>query len=181
MNYKVIYELELGAIQYQLLIIPISIIFFGFLLARLIKKFGFKTPLEFVGIKPLISSDLRGRFIAYLITGFGFIVLIVLLIKIPIAIIEKKEIKNAIANGQIQVVEGKVEYYYPLDINNSTSESWEIGGVVFNYSDYNKFYGYHATSKLSEVLNGNNQYMRISYYKLKGENLILKIEELINY
>ena len=33
MNFKVIYELELGTIQYQVLIIPIAIMFFGILLA----------------------------------------------------------------------------------------------------------------------------------------------------
>jgi hypothetical protein len=181
MNYKVIYELELGTIQYQILIIPIAIIFFGLLWARLIKKYGFKSPLEFLGIKPLINPVLANRLGGKIIAGFGFIVLVALLIKIPIEIIDKKEIKNALTNGEIRVIEGKINNYYSSDKTHSDFESWEIDGIEFKNSDYDDSYGYHQSSKLNEIIKGNNQYLRISYYNLKDENIILKIEELIDY
>ena len=87
---------------------------------------------------------------------------------------------NAYRSGQYEVVEGYVENFDPLSKNEKGSESFEINGVQFTYSDTKVITGYHNTNKNGGVITGNGQYLKIGYiyYNDSYGNIIVYIEEL---
>jgi len=181
MDYKTLYEIDFGNYQFQLILIPIVIIFIGIISARLIKRNGFSLPSWIPRFYSQGFLNNYTRFFSILVTLFGFIFLIVFLIKIPISIIDKNEIKNAIEDGNVMIVKGKVTGYSPVSDSNVDSEKFSINNVNFEYSENEDTYGYHTTTNQNKIIKENGQDLKITYYRFKGKNIILKIEELINY
>lgn len=87
---------------------------------------------------------------------------------------------NAYRSGQYEIVEGYVENFDPLSEEEKGSESFEINGVRFFYSDTKIITGYHNTKKNGGVITGNGQYLKIGYiyYNDSYGNIIVYIEEL---
>ena len=181
MDYKTLYEIDLGNYQLVMVIIPITFLFLGVFTARQIKKYGFSPPFGFLKLHSQGFINNYTRFFSIMVAFFGFIILIVFFIKIPISIMDKKEIKDALENGNVMVVNGKVIEFMPAKNINVDSESFRINDVKFEYSEYEDIYGYHTTSKHNKIIKENGQDLRITYYRLKGKIIILKIEEPINY
>ena len=181
MGYKVLYEIEFGNLQLQVIMIPIVLIFLGLIGARIIKKYGFSVPRWFPKFYSQTFLNNYTRFLSMLVALFGVIVLVVLLIKIPMTLFERKELKDAIASRNVMTVEGKIYNFSPAIDGERDTESFLIDGVKFKYSDYDDSYGYHKTSKQNGVIKGDGQYLRITYCSLKGKKIILKIEKIINY
>lgn len=181
MDYKTLYEIDFGYYQLSLIIIPIAIILMGVLAARLIKKYGFTLPIGFPKLFPQGFLNIYTRFFSILVAFFGLIVLIAFLIKIPLSIMEKKEIKDAMKKGKVIVVTGEVNGFSPARDINVDTEKFSINNVQFEYSEFEDIYGYHTTSEQNKIIKGNGQNLRITYYRFKGKKIILKIEELTNY
>ena len=82
-------------------------------------------------------------------------------------------------NGEYETVEGVVEEFDPMPAEGHKLESFVIGGVRFEYSDYRDQPGYHRTKSHQGVITGNGQRLRIRYTWTQSHgNVILYIEEL---
>ena len=82
-------------------------------------------------------------------------------------------------NGEYETVEGVVERFDPMPAEGHKHESFVIGGVRFEYSDFRAQPGYHKTKSHQGVITGNGQRLRIRYTWTQSHgNVILYIEEL---
>ena len=86
-------------------------------------------------------------------------------------------------SGNYQIVEGYVENFHPMPSEGHDSESFDINGVHFSYSDYSIMFGYHNAKSKGGVITGDGQYLKIGYihYDTKYDtygNVIVYIEEL---
>lgn len=91
---------------------------------------------------------------------------------------EYNSIVELIEEGKTKTIEGKVEHFKPIDLNNHDSlESFEIKGVKFSYSDYHRISGYHHSCELGGVICKDSEVM-ITYYSNGSINYIVRIENL---
>lgn len=181
MDFEVLYKLDFGSFQWQVLLIPISLIILGIYAIRLIKRYGFKHPMQVLGFFPDLNFSMFGKFFAFLFAFFGFIILIGLLVRIPIDLIERIKVKDKIENNDFKITEGRVEHFSSSSGLGNEYESFEINGVLFSFSNSEDFYGYSKTSTKGGIINSNGQYFRISYYYMDGRNIIFKIEGVKNH
>lgn len=94
---------------------------------------------------------------------------------------EYNKIVAMMEKGETQSLEGKIEQYKPIDIDNHASvESFYLNGVRFAYSDYHRIKGYHHACKLGGAICKDNQQVKIEYYTNDNLNYIVKIETLEN-
>jgi hypothetical protein len=181
MRYITLFEIDLGLTPFFILLIPISIIIVAIVSMRVIKLYGFKHPLDSIHLSPIIKSSNYVRFISFLSAGFGVIVLITILIKLPSKIIERKMILSAIESGEIKTIEGRICDLKTTSDLQGDFESFNIDGVDFKYSANDDSYGYHRTSNQDGLIKQNDQLIRISYCNSDGGKIILKIEAIENY
>ncbi len=175
MEFEVLYQLEFGSFQWEIFIFPLIFIFLGFYALRIIKRYGFRHPMQSLGFFPNMDFTMFGKFFAFLFTFFGVIGLIGLLVTITIELTEQRKVKDIIENQDYIIVEGRVVNFSPSDSMDNVHKSFEISGVKFKYSDYD------YTLKKRGVIKSNGQYFRISYFFMDGENIIWKIEGIKNH
>ena len=114
------------------------------------------------------------------ITITSLAILISLLVAIS-QYIEYKQIVALIEKKDIQVEQGKIAQYQPIDLSNHGSfETFSINGVKFAYSDYHRISGYHHACINGGLICEEGQEIRVSYYTKKEINYIIKLEILNN-
>lgn len=81
--------------------------------------------------------------------------------------------------GEYETVEGQVENFVPMPKEGKGSESFDLGGVHFEYSDNCLITGYHNAKVNGGVIRRDGQRLRIGYvwYEPYG-NVIVSIEEI---
>ena len=86
----------------------------------------------------------------------------------------------AYKSGDYEIVEGYVENFDPMPPEGHKTESFDINGVHFSYTDYRVMTGYHNAKSMGGVITGNGQYLKIGYifYDSSHGNVIVYIEEL---
>ena len=93
--------------------------------------------------------------------------------------IEYKQIVEQIKKGDVEIQQGKISEYKPIDLSNHGSlESFSINGVKFAYSDYHRISGYHHACVNGGLICEEGQEIRISYYTKNNINYIIKIDAL---
>ncbi len=93
--------------------------------------------------------------------------------------IEYKQIVEQIKKGDVEIQQGKISEYKPIDLSNHGSlESFSINGVKFAYSDYHRISGYHHACVNGGLICEEGQEIRISYYTKNNINYIIKIDTL---
>lgn len=108
--------------------------------------------------------------------GLGVITLLFSSFAAVVSYLEFQEIVEIIESDQIQVVEGKVSNYKPLDLEDHSSvESFTINEIGFSYSDYHQLAGYHHACSLGGIICKNDQQVKLTYYTKKGINYIVRI------
>ena len=91
-----------------------------------------------------------------------------------------KTVTEAYKSGKYQIVEGYVENFDPMPPEGHNTESFDIDGVHFFYSDYTVMTGYHNAKSKGGVITGDGQYLKIGYvhYGSSYGNVIVYIEAL---
>ena len=90
--------------------------------------------------------------------------------------IEYKQIVEQIKKGDVEIQQGKISEYKPIDLSNHGSlESFSINGVKFAYSDYHRISGYHHACVNGGLICEEGQEIRISYYTKNNINYITLI------
>ena len=111
---------------------------------------------------------------------FGFIfsgfASIMLLLTVPNEIANWNRTQKIFANKEYKVIEGEIHDFHPMPYSGHEDERFTVKGVLFEYSDYSRFYGFNNTSSHGGPLKENGQQVRLSYITVYGENRILKIE-----
>ncbi len=93
--------------------------------------------------------------------------------------IEYKQIVEQIKKGDVEIQQGKISEYKPIDLSNHGSlESFSINGVKFAYSDYHRISGYHHACVNGGLICEEGQEIRISYYTKNNINYIIKLDTL---
>ena len=82
----------------------------------------------------------------------------------------------AYRNGDYEVIEGPVENLKPRPREGHAAESFEVGGVLFEYP-IGYTYCYDKTYYEGGVFRWEGKNVRIGYITYKGDNLIVRIEE----
>ena len=84
---------------------------------------------------------------------------------------------KAYRSGDYEIVEGYVENYVPMPKGGHALESFNVGGVYFEYSENSAVCGYSQTEPYGGVIR-NGQYLKIGYvYHPSYGNIIVYIEE----
>lgn len=111
---------------------------------------------------------------------FGFIfsgfALIMLLLAVPCSIANRNKTKEIYENKEYKIIEGVIENFHPMLNSGHNSESFNVDGVYFEYSDFLLQYEFNKTASHGGPLKRNGQEVRLSYITVNGENRILKIE-----
>ena len=89
------------------------------------------------------------------------------------------EKRSALANNQVNVVEGYVENYHPQPLGGHDTERFEINGVSFEYSNFEITNGYNTPACYGGVITENGQHLLIKYViEFDGSNTILFIQKI---
>mgnify|MGYP001618321442 CR=1 FL=1 len=115
-------------------------------------------------------------FFGYIFTGMATLFLIIALVKIPQIISNDRDFRKMIESKNYNIVEGETENFSPMPKGKNGNESFTVNGISFEYCDYIMRKGFNKTSINNGLITKNGQKVRISYYTLDNENLILKIE-----
>ena len=157
-----LYRLEFGWIELIKSVLPYIVISMGFLFFAIKywkeKRIGFRVlSVLFV----VISTALLFLF------AFNFLGHISIY----------KEYNSVIVNRTYQTVSGPVENFKPADSNGKGEEVFSIDGVVFSYTYFEDYIGYHEVSTKGGVVTNNEQLLTINYiYDSELErNVILEI------
>lgn len=115
-------------------------------------------------------------FFGYIFTGMASLFLIIALVKIPHIISNDRDFRKVIESKNYNIAEGETENFSPMSQGENGKESFTVDGIPFEYCDYIVRKGFNKTSINNGPITKNGQKVRISYYTLDTENLILKIE-----
>ena len=89
------------------------------------------------------------------------------------------EKRSALANNQVNVVEGYVENYHPQPLGGHDTERFEINGVSFEYSNFEITNGYNTPACYGGVITENGQHLLSKYViESDGSNTILFIQKI---
>ena len=89
------------------------------------------------------------------------------------------EKRNALANNQVNVIEGYTENYHPRPFTGHDTEHFEINGVRFEYPKSATINGYDIPACHGGVITQNGQHLLIKYVtESDGSNTILFIQRL---
>ena len=91
-----------------------------------------------------------------------------------------QNIVAAYEEGQYMTVEGYVEDFIPMPAQGHGTETFQINGIPFSYSDNSALQGYNNTKVFGGVISGNGQHLKIRYiyYEPWDCNVIVYIEEI---
>ncbi len=125
--------------------------------------------------KGIFTGDIKA--IKKLLIGGAFIAMPILFMAIFLGsqISGASKAKQIMEKGKFKIVEGKPENYHPMPKEGHDQESFDIGGVHFEYSDFILKFGYSNAASLGGVIRPDNYY-RITYYEEPYNNAIIKIE-----
>lgn len=164
----VLYEAT-SKFDFSILSIPLILILFMSVFPFIIKKSyegkDIKFNMEFVK--------------SFCLVGIVFAVVFSLVVLIIQANMYNKTVV-AYSKGEYQIVEGYVENFNPMPYEGHARESFEINGVVFEYSDYKIQPGYNNTKSHGGVIKENGQHLKIGYVYLNEThgNIIVYIEQI---
>ena len=167
MEYTTIYEITFGSSNLFHLIgiflFALTGFGFSFYIKRSDKKFSMLRQFKI--------------FFGYMLGGIALIMLIFMIVNIPGIVSSEREIKEKIENQNFLIAEGKVENFIYNPESMKVFESFMVGNVKFDYSEYVTNYGsFPDISEESEPLLANGQEVRVSYIVSGNEKLIMKIE-----
>lgn len=83
---------------------------------------------------------------------------------------------NALSEKTYSIVEGITEKFDPMPYTGHKNESFEVKGILFEYTDYEATDGFKNTCSHGGPICRNGQKVRITYTKNYGGNRILKLE-----
>lgn len=128
--------------------------------------------------QPSADAGRRGRSRLPLYLGGAFVCVCALLI-LHGQLDMHRAVVGAWQRGTYETVEGQVENFVPMPKEGKGSESFDLGGVYFEYSDNRLITGYHNAKVNGGVIRRNGQRLRIGYvwYEPYG-NVIVSIEEI---
>ena len=164
----VLYEAT-SKFDFSILSIPLILILFMSVFPFIIKKSyegkDIKLNMEFVK--------------SFCLVGIVFAVVFSLVVLIIQVNMYNKTVV-AYSKGEYQIVEGYVENFNPMPYEGHARESFEINGVVFEYSDYKIQPGYNNTKSHGGVIKENGQHLKIGYVYLNEThgNIIVYIEQI---
>ena len=115
-------------------------------------------------------------FFGYTLGGFATLFLIIAMVKMPKIISNERDFRKMIESRNYNIVEGETENFIPMPKGENGKESFKVNGIPFEYCDYIITKGFHQTSLNNGPIRKNGQQVRITYYTIDNENLILKIE-----
>ncbi len=170
---NVLYELNFDWIESFVLIIPL-VLGLGFF-------FMFKW---YPAQNPGTNQKGSGGYVGYVVPKWvGWIVgafAICLFVLSTVAhIVDYQEKKDVLDNNQVLVVEGIVENYHAMPIEGHDVEHFEIGGIYFEYTNFEVLNGYNTPACYGGVIKENGQCLKIKYIEDDiGNNIILYIEEI---
>lgn len=94
-------------------------------------------------------------------------------------IILNSDLHIAMRNGNYKTVEGTVENYIPMPEEGHKQESFDVGGVHFEFSDYSlTIQGYHNAASHGGAIRPN-LHVRIKYYQNYYEKRILAGNDIV--
>lgn len=113
-----------------------------------------------------------------MVLWFSLIVVtsIVSIITIFATLKSRLKTRNDFYNKSYSIVEGKVENFDPMPAEGHKSESFDLQGIHFEYSDYNPSYSFNNSASHGGPIWGDGQELRIGYVQENRKNYILKIE-----
>lgn len=127
------------------------------------------------------KNTTRGHRINLCICSFGLVMtLLVCGIVITSQIDMYQNIVVAYEEGRYMTVEGYVEDFIPMPAQGHATETFQINGIPFSYSDNSALQGYNNTKVFGGVISGNGQHLKIRYiyYEPWDCNVIVYIEEI---
>ena len=168
----VLYELHFGNILAlsMPLIMTVFLILFPVIAEKMPREKG--AEMSPVGRRIFHSCCLGGSLFV------GLIAAVILITEIS----GYSQLADAYNRGEYEIVEGYVENYDTTHPRGGPTESFEINGVYFAYSEYEIHQGYRKDKAHGGVISGNGQYLKIGYVNTysNGErrNIIVYIEEV---
>ena len=160
MEYITVYEIENNFFPYYILIPTLLLIVFGFLAYKSIKlKYN--------------------KFISVLLTIITIFSTTLCITSIYNYYNIKTNIVDSYFAGEYLTVEGTIENFDPLSLNENGTESFEVNGIEFRYSDSALDYiGYKSTLTECGVITNNGQKVRIRYVynDTYDMNIVLKLD-----
>ena len=166
MEYKVVYEYAFPGTN-LIHIIPLTLFaLLGFGVAYYLRR----------KFKSFSLGRQYNLFVAYVVGGVASLIMFLTLLKAPSIIREEKQFKELVATESYDVVVGKTADYALNEYSGQFFESFNVGGINFEYSDYVSKLGFHKTAKSGGPINGNGLQVRISYVSRDSINFILKLE-----
>ena len=128
------------------------------------------------------EKTIRGHKVNLFIYSFGLVLsLLVCGIVITSQIDMYENIVAAYEEGRYVTVEGYVEDFTPMPAEGHAHETFQINGILFDYSDNTALQGYNNTKVYGGVISGNGQHLKVRYiyYEPWDCNVIVYIEETI--
>lgn len=176
MNFKTLYDSSAGHVDYFISFLlaayPAFIIGVCLLVSGIFTLLSYKKDKENSKFLPGLKKLLIG-------SGFTSIAILFFLMFLGKQLLNIKKAKRIMTDHTFSVVEGVPENYHPMPEEGHDMERFDIGGVHFEYSDYDfGDIGYHNAASLGGVIKPGNYY-RLTYYVLHNDldsNRILKIE-----
>ena len=126
----------------------------------------------------------KGHRVNLFICSFGLVLsLLVCGIVITSQINMYQNIVVAYEEGRYMTVEGYVEDFTPMPAEGHAHETFQINGVLFDYSDNTALQGYNNTKVYGGVISSNGQHLKIRYiyYEPWDCNVIVYIAETSPY
>ena len=128
------------------------------------------------------KKAIKGHKLNLFICSFGLVVtLLVCGIEITSQMDMYQNIVAAYEEGRYATVEGYVEDFTPMPAEGHAHETFQINGILFDYSDNTALQGYNKTKVYGGVISGNGQHLKVRYiyYEPWDCNVIVYIEETI--
>jgi len=106
----------------------------------------------------------------------GLLIAVPLSLIISMTILLNSDLHTAIRGGNYKTVEGLVVNFNPMPEEGHKQESFDVGGVHFEYSDYSlAIQGYHNAASHGGAIQQGLQ-VRIKYHESNSKNEIIKLE-----
>jgi hypothetical protein len=120
-----------------------------------------------------VNKRKQGMFVAILFILFGGLIFT---IEIQNNLIEYWKTSKIYTGKTYNIVQGKVNNFYPMPEGGHDTERFTVENVLFEYSDYDLTdYGYNNTSSKGGVIK-EGLYVRILYFNNGSRNVIIRLE-----
>jgi len=126
------------------------------------------------------EKTVQGHKLNLFICSFGLVMSLVACSIVFISQIDMyQNIIVAYEEGRYVTVEGYVEDFTPMPAEGHAHETFQINGILFDYSDNTALQGYNKPKAHGGVISGNGQYLKVRYiyYAPWDCNVIVYIAE----